>query len=172
MFRLIAASLLILVACSPRPVASPEGLWAWNERWDSAPVEIVKEFGPQWTSPGIALRFCPDGRFRMATGVFYRRPAYVTLGSSDGLSLYEGKWSRDANGITVRYRLVDVEIRFAGVENEMRKEIVEHPRVDGDSLLFTYHQPSTGRAYPFRFRRGNALPAKLSGRFVECSNGS
>ena len=108
----------------------------------------------------------------MATGVFYRRPAFVTLGSSDGLSMYEGRWTQNSEGVTVHYRLVDVEIRFTGVEKAMRQEIVEHPQLDGESLLFTFRQPATGRSYPFRFVRGEALPAKLGGRFVECSGSS
>jgi hypothetical protein len=144
-------------------------MWAWHEAWESAPPEIVKETGPQWTAPGIAINFCPDGRFRMASGVFYRGSNRITLGSSDGLSLYEGTWSRDGAGVAVRYRLTEVEIQFTGVEKAMMREYVDHPVLQRNAMSFTYHQPASGREFPLKFVRAETLPEKLGERFVECS---
>jgi hypothetical protein len=144
-------------------------MWAWNEPWQSAPDWLVKESGPQWNAPGIVVRFCPDGRFRMATGVFYRGQGRVGLGSSDGLALYEGTWSAEKDHVTVRYRLVDVEIRFSGIEKVMATELTEYPTISGNVLHFTYRRPDTGRAIPMSFKAASSLPDKLASRFVECS---
>jgi hypothetical protein len=144
-------------------------MWEWNEPWQSAPDWIVKESGPQWNAPGVVLRFCPDGRFRMATGVFYRDQGHFALGSSDGLALYEGRWSARENQITVRYRLADVEIRFSGMEKVMAAEFTEHPTINGNVLHFTYRRPDTGYAVPMSFKSASSLPDQLSARFVECS---
>jgi hypothetical protein len=144
-------------------------MWAWNEPWQSAPDWLIKESGPQWNAAGIVLRFCPDGRFRMATGVLYRGQGHVGVGSSDGLALYEGTWSVEKDEITVRYRLVDVEIRFSGIEKIMATELTEHPTINGSVLHFTYHRPDTGRAIPMSFKAASSLADKLVQRFVECS---
>ena len=162
--------LAALLACREHPAApSPVGLWAWHEPWESAPEEIVKESGPQWTAPAVVIQLCPDGRFRMATGVFYRGGGRVSLGSSDGLALYEGRWSQSAGQITAQYRLVDAEIRFTGIEKAMATEITDHPELRGNRLFFTYRRPDDGRAVPMQLADAASLPDKLAPRFVECS---
>jgi hypothetical protein len=160
--------LLTLLACSPG-TPSPAGLWAWHEPWESAPEEIVQDTGPQWTAPALVVRFCPDGRFRMASGVFYRAGGRISLGSSDGLRLYEGRWSKSWGRITVQYRLADAEIRFTGMKEAMDRELTEHPEIQGRNLLFTYRAPEGGREVPIRFEQAASLPDQLEPRFVECS---
>jgi hypothetical protein len=164
-------ALAVLLACRERPSSpSPVGLWTWHEPWKSAPEWLVKESGPQWNAPAVVIRLCPNGRFRMATGVFYRAGGNVALGSSDGLALYEGRWSQSANQIMVQYRLVDAEIRFTGIEKVMATEITEHPELKGNNLLFTYRRPDDGRAIPMQLVDAASLPDKLAPRFVECSD--
>ena len=92
------------------------------------------------------------------------------LGPSDGLALYEGRWSQSASQIMVRYRLVDAEIRFTGIDKVMATEITEHPELKKNNLLFTYRRPDDGRAIPMRFAGAASLPDKLEPRFVECSD--
>jgi hypothetical protein len=163
-------ALAALLACRERHAPpSPVGLWAWHEPWESAPEWLVQESGPQWTAPAVVIRFCPDGRFRMATGVFYRGGGHVGLGSSDGLALYEGRWVQSADQITVRYRLADAEIRFRGIEKVMAADITEHPELKENNLLFMYRRPDNGRAVPMQFVDAASLPDKLAPRFVECS---
>jgi hypothetical protein len=161
---------LLVLACTPqsKTVRSPAGLWVWHEQWLSAPDWLVKESGPQWNAPGIVLRFCPNGRFRMASGVFYRGGGHMTLGSSDGLALYEGSWVNRPDGVTVTYRLVDSEIRFSGMEKAMATEWREHLGIAGDALLFTFHRLD-GRAFPMRFVSAGSLGEKVASRFVECN---
>jgi hypothetical protein len=106
----------------------------------------------------------------MATGVFYREGGSVGLGPSDGLALYEGRWSQPADRIMVQYHLIDAEIRFSGIEKVMATEITEHPEVKGNKLLFTYRRPDDGRATPMQFFGAASLPDKLAPRFVECSD--
>lgn len=164
-------ALAALLACRENPAAtSPVGLWTWHEPWESAPEWLIKESGvPQWNAPAVVIQFCPDGRFRMATGVFYRGGGYVGLGPSDGLALYEGRWSQSADQITVQYRLVDAEIRFTGIEKVMATEVTEHPKLKRNRLLFTYRRPDDGHAVPMQFADAASLPDKLAPRFVECS---
>jgi hypothetical protein len=160
---------LLALACTPQSkiAPSPAGLWVWHERWLSAPDWLVKESGPQWNAPGIVLRFCPNGRFRMATGVFYRGGGQITLGSSDGLTLYEGIWASRSDGVVVTYRLVDAEIRFTGMEKAMATPLTERPRIIDGALLFTYRRPD-GRAIPLRFVFAKSMDEKVASRFVEC----
>jgi hypothetical protein len=163
-------ALAALLACRVHPAApSPVGLWGWHEPWESAPEWIVKESGPQWSAPAVVIQFCPDGRFRMATGVFYRGGGHVGLGSSDGLALYKGRWSQSADQITVQYRLVDAEIRFTGIEKIMATEITDRPELKGNHLFFTYRRPDNGRAVPMQFVDAASFPDTLDPRFVECS---
>lgn len=169
-YAIMMCTLAALLACRERPASpSPVGLWAWHEPLESAPEWLVKESGPQWNAPAVVIQFCPDGHFRMATGVFYRGGGHVGLGSSDGIALYEGRWSQSADQITVQYRLVDAEIRFTGIERVMATEITDRPKLKGNNLLFTYRRPDNGRAVPMQFVDAASLPDKLNPRFVECS---
>lgn len=164
-------ALAVLLACRERPVGpSPVGLWAWHYPWASAPAEIVEDSGvPQWYAQAAVIQFCPRGRFRMATGVLYRSGGHMGLGASDGLALYEGRWSQSADQITVQYRLVDAEIGFTGIEKAMATEVTELPELEGNNLLFTYRSPGNSRPWPMWFSAAASLPDKLAPRFVECS---
>jgi hypothetical protein len=104
----------------------------------------------------------------MATGVFYRGGGHITLGSSDGLALYEGTWASQLDGVTVTYRLVDTEIRFTGIEKAMATQLTERPRIIDGALLFTYSRPD-GRAIPMRFVSAASMNEKVASRFVECN---
>ena len=166
-----AAALCLLATCreAPAPPPSPVGLWGWHEQWESAPPDIVKETGPQWAARGIVLRFCPNGRFRMSTGVFYRWPWSIALGVSDGLTLFDGQWTQDAEGIVVRYRLVDAEIRWNGYDQALKRELIERPTFQNDALRFTYTNPMTLKRWRFRFIHGERMEAPLAARFAECA---
>jgi len=165
-----AAAIFVLLSCSSPEVSapSPVGLWVWHEAWQSAPDEIVKEFGPQWNAPGALIRFCPDGKFRMAMGVLYRRTGSITLGSSDGLTIYDGEWHTSESGLQVRYHLTDAEIRFDGYERARAKQLADQPTISGKKLLFTYQQPQDDRRFRMSFEAASSLPDKTASRFVEC----
>lgn len=167
----LAAIALALFACGSPDVSwpSPVGLWVWHEEWESAPPEIVEESGPQWTAPGALIRFCPDGRFRVATGYLYRGSGVIVLGSSDGLTLYEGRWRSGGNGVEVQYQLTDAEIRFTGYEQARAKRLVDRPIVEGNSLRFTYHRPHDDRRFEMQFEAAVAMPERVAPRFIECA---
>lgn len=170
--RAAAAGLLLaLFSCGrPDPQArSPAGLWVWHEEWVSAPEEIVEEFGPQWNASGALVRFCPDGRFRMATGILYRAGGTYGLGASDGLTLYDGRWLAVENGVEVRYKLTEAEIQFRGYEQARAREIVERLAIGGSTLRFTYHRPPDDRRFELLFESAATAPERTTARFVECA---
>jgi len=140
-----------------------ERLWVWHEAWEKPPEAELSA-----TAPGIVLQLCSDGAFKMASGVLYQNKTGASLGSSDGLRLYQGKWSQDASTVTLRYRLVDAEIRFTGYEEVLKKEILVTTRLEGRMLRFPFQAPEVGKVFNLRF-----TPAEkslhVSDRFVECS---
>ncbi len=166
----LAAIVLALFACRSPDASgpSPVGLWVWHAEWESAPPEIVEESGPQWAAPGALIRFCPDGRFRLSTGNLYRGGGGIVLGSSDGLTLYEGRWRSGENGVEVQYQLTDAEIPFAGYERARAKQLMDRPIVEANILRFTYHRPHDDRRFEMRFEAAVAMPERVAARFAEC----
>jgi hypothetical protein len=165
--RIVVTVVASLVVAGSRAAAPPEptGLWWWHAKWESPPAEVVKEIGPIWSAPGVLINFCPGGRLRIATGVFYRRRGPASLGVSDGLSLYEGQWSWTGEAITTTYRLVDSEIPRPNEERVMRTQLVEHPRIEDGVLLFTFRRADATSTPTLRFNRATLL----EDRFVECN---
>jgi len=140
-----------------------ERLWVWHEAWEKPPdVELSS------TAPGIVLQLCSDGAFKMASGVLYRNRAGISLGSSDGLRLYKGRWSQNGSTVTLRYRLVEAEIRFTGYEEVLKKEIVVTTRLEERVLRFPFQAPEGGKVFNLRFSPAEKS-VHLSDRFVECS---
>jgi len=165
-----ALSVVLLLSCSAaeRPTPSPIGLWVWHEAWQSAPDEIVKDSGPQWTATGALVRFCPDGTLRLAMGVLYRGGGSVTLGSSDGLTTYQGEWHSSEHGLEVQYHLTFAEIEFTGYEQALARQLVDQPTIVGNELSLNHHWPRDNRAFRMSFTAASSLPEKTWDRFVEC----
>lgn len=168
--RLVSAATLILtgVGSGASPADDATGLWGWHTAWESAPAEIVKETGPSWSAYATLVNFCPGGRLRIATGVLYRGTGSATLGPSDGLAVYEGRWTSSGDTITATYRLVDSEIPFFGIDLAMRTEFTEHPRIRGGKLLFAFHHYGKESAAPRTFKRATTRGEALEDQFVNC----
>ena len=166
-----ASSLLVLLSCSRagRSAPSPVGLWVWHEAWRSAPAEIVEDSGPEWNASGALIRFCPDGEFRLATGELYRSRRQITLGSSDGLTIYEGRWISGERGVEIRYKLTDAEIWFTGYDAARARQLVDHPTIAGHELQFSFHRPVDDRRFHWTFESASSLGDRSVPRFVECS---
>jgi hypothetical protein len=105
----------------------------------------------------------------MATGVLYRDTDLASLGSSDGLMLYEGEWEMDGEAIKATYRLVDSEIAFTGMELAMRTKQVEHLRVAAGELLFSFRHPGATTAPTLHLKSVVTATPRVEDRFVECS---
>lgn len=76
-------------------------LWLSYETWPDKPTG---EDEP-WTTPGVVVAFCPDGQFRMASGLLYRAENGAGLGASDGIATFRGEWSGTLMDLTVSYAL-------------------------------------------------------------------
>lgn len=163
-----AIATLIGVGSWASPADDVTGLWGWHTAWESAPAEIVKETGPSWFAYATLVNFCPGGRLRIATGVLYRETGSAALGPSDGLAVYEGRWSSSGETITATYRLVDSEIPFFDIDLAMRTEFTEHPRVQGGKLLFAFRHVGTESSVPRRFKRATTPGEVLEDQFVSC----
>ncbi len=156
--------------------ATPEpellGIWAWNAKWEVAHKELELGYAMA-TAPALIANFCPNGEFRMATGIFYRTDDSIELGSSDGIETYRGTWIRTQDEFVVRYRLASAElIDSETFDREQRTEIVVEPAFIGDVLAFA-HRPR-GVANPIAWvvalRSARDYEQHVRGRFVECAD--
>ena len=177
----IAVLGVALAAAAPISfTAEPEvvGVWAWHTDWQDAPPEIRAEPGQGIAATASALiaSFCPDGTFRLATGVFWRHDHGISLGASDGIALYRGTWSRQAKALTVRYRLVSAELVAdrEHFDSERKEDAVVEPIVIGEVVAFPHHWWGWGDRDPitkvFPLLPQRDFQPTLDDRFVECGS--
>jgi hypothetical protein len=158
------AFLILSAATSPYAYASPLGTWAWHGKWQKAPRQV----GHTATADGIVVSFCEDGRLRLASGVLYRTNGVATLGSSDGLALYEGRWSLDNGVVRASYALVDAEIRSSNYDKLVNVTRNVAARFDGERLVFTFYRAFDGQALDVLLAPAATSKPVVADRFTEC----
>lgn len=176
----IAPALTLAVALAASAETASErdvaGVWAWHDAWQDAPPEIRSEPGQRLaaTASALIVNFCPDGEFRMATGVFWRYDAGISLGSSDGIAVYRGSWSRRGEALVVSYRLVSAELAAdrEGFNAESQIDVAIEPAMIEGLLAFPHRwwwaakSPVT-TVYALRPQR--AFTPGVQDTFVQCA---
>lgn len=158
---MIPAVLILATALSPAPAAMPgfPGTWVHHQPWQQAPPGA----GGGSHAVGVVLRFCPSGAFLLVKGMLYRRGTSISLGSSDGLQIWTGRWEADGARLKMTYRLKSYEVPFTGADEATRTDVHSQAIPKPDRLHFVV--PQTG---PRLFEPSSALPGALADRFLEC----
>lgn len=171
MKRASALALLVMTAAiSAESPAVPEGLWIYHGEWEYAPKEINEDGDIHKVANAAIINLCPNGGFRLATGVIYQstKSPGVQIGVSDGLAIYSGSWSRSSGGIRVEYRLVSAEFR-----NTLDDAVAAAKRaavlVPGDGKLTFPFTSISGKIYPLTFTPAASYEKEVGDEFVECA---
>jgi hypothetical protein len=96
-------------------------------------------------------------------GVLYRSGSTITIGSSDGLQIWSGRWESDGVRLKMTYRLKSYQVAFTGAEEATRKDIHAQAIPQADRLRFAV--PEVGVR---SFEPASRLPGTLEERFLEC----
>lgn len=160
------ASLLAvtLLSAGTSASASPIGTWAWHGKWRTAPGQSAHTAN----ADGVVVSFCEDGRLRMASGTLYRTKDTASLGSSDGLALFEGRWTLENAVVHATYALVDAEIRGSNYETLAKVTRVVAARLDGERLEFTFYRAFDGQALNVLLVPVATSKPTIANRFAEC----
>jgi hypothetical protein len=170
--RTALAALLAAFACVARADApSVNGLWIHHGKWQFAHDEFNERGNIHKNADAAVMNFCPNGVFRLATGVIYQstRSPRVVIGASDGLAIYSGKWWKDGDTVRVEYRLFSAEFELHRPgEREARPLLNGSPSFVGRRLQFvlTTRQGST---WKMEFQRASDYEKLVENDFVECS---
>lgn len=163
---LLIAAEAALAGDAPAPV---DGLWIHHADWQMAPAEINEDGNIHKFANAAVLNFCPNGAFRMATGVIYQstKSPDVQIGASDGLAIYRGTWVQTANGIAVEYQLVSAE--FADLLHDPVAAAKRTATVEmiGRKLGFPFTN-IIGKVYPLSFIPAARYEKRVGDEFVEC----
>jgi hypothetical protein len=140
-------------------------LWLSYETWPDKPTG---EDEP-WTTPGIVVAFCPDGQFRMASGLLYRAENGAGLGASDGIATFRGEWSGTLMDLTVSYALASAEIQPIGVNlSDLKRKTTKPTVVSEEMLLFDYQRWPNELSWQITLVPAALLAFRLDDRMVKC----
>jgi hypothetical protein len=145
------------------------GLWIHHEDWNFAPAEIQEDNpGAKWANAAM-VNFCPDGVFRLATGVVNQSDGNRStgLGASDGLAIYHGRWRIQHDVIMVEYQLTSAEFRELTQDPVASGKNTGEFRRDGRQLEFLF-TTADGRRWPLKFTAAQNYEKELENWFVEC----
>ena len=164
MLRKAVVLAVVILSAGAIAYASPLGTWAWHGKWQTASGQP----GHTANADGIVVSFCEDGRLRIASGTLYRTNDAASLGSSDGLALYEGRWSLDNGVVRASYALVDAEIRSSNYDRLVNVTRSVAARLHGERLVFTFYRASDGQALDVLLAPAATSKPAIAERFAEC----
>jgi hypothetical protein len=163
---------LICVAQADALTPSIAGLWIHHGDWEFAPKEINEDGDVHTSANAAVINFCPNGEFRMATGVIYQstNSPGVAIGASDGLAIYSGRWSKEGDAARVEYRLVSAEIRR--IPDDLNPSVVHAATLNlVDGLLYFPFTTRSNTPWPLEFLSAARYEKIVEDEFVECSAG-
>jgi hypothetical protein len=168
---IVAALASMCSARADAPSAPPAGLWIHHGEWAFAPKEFNENGDIHQNADAAVINLCPQGEFKMATGVIYQstKSPYVMIGASDGLAIYSGRWTRDGSSIRVEYRVVSVEFEIPrkGEERERRPLLTGTLGAVRDRLRFPFITRS-GTIHTMDFIPAARYEKIVEPEFVQC----
>ena len=166
-FSLILVSVFALAACSRTSQPEMQVLWVSYAEWDPPPQDPQEP----WSTPGIVAAFCRGGEFRMASGSLYRSAdGGAVLGSSDGIAVFRGHWSRTPAGLNVTYWVESAELLPPGQDIVGKKHtIVARQAAGSQALVFSYYRWLVEPGFiDIELVPAQSAPFVVADRFVEC----
>jgi len=82
--------------------------------WELGPADLFDDGSRPLTVSAVLANFCADGKLHMATGLLYgnTHSQKASLGVSDGLVVYAGRWKQQGSSVSVEYRVQSAEVRM------------------------------------------------------------